>query len=128
MKQTITIEVDVPPGYEAFAFRRPLRDELFINTRGELDAYDTDALITSRYLIVRRAFAWPAWLKCAAIAKDRNGSWRGYQEIPELCKHEEIWHHRGLDRHFLSVDILDIDLPDVPWEQSLRINPNWKPE
>ena len=125
MKQTITIEVDVPNGYEAVDFRNPKEGEHFINYQGYLSEQDEVPCAGPR-LIVRRAFVWPSWLKCAAIAKDESGKWYAHSVTPMRASNG--WHttHGSTCRHIHS-ELFDISsFPDVPWDQSLRINPEYK--
>jgi len=122
-----TIEIDCPTGYEVVGFREPLEGEMFCDTlhsgaRGVVIA-KTD--FTSLEIIIRKSFVWPSWLNAASIAKDVDGIVFAYSEIAVLQPNER-WIGGGYA--LLSAKWFNIDhgLDDVPFEQSLRINPNYQ--
>jgi len=128
MKQTITIDIDLPDGYEIVSYRCPRNGEMFLKqdqNEGVVANWDWQVMPANRRFILRRAFVWPSWLKCAAIAKDIYGVWYAYKAMPKQCLSGFAYEPGSLVQR-IDANILDIDLPDVPWDQSLRINPEYK--
>lgn len=125
----VSVKVTIPEGYElAFDAMRPPREgELFVNSNGSVDMAGYDHVGIGN-VILRHAFKWPSWLKAAAIAKDRGGEWYAYSDVPELDG--SMWSSDDGDEVSLDgwLDWIQLVLPDVPWEESLRINPNYKAE
>lgn len=119
-KQQITIEVDIPDGYEATGeFRCPELGELYIS-RGQthqacFQNYASD------HLILRKKWQWPDWLKAPWIAMDSNGTWWAYTQPPTIDG--PSWF--GGDPVRLSEYHLHFTPPPCDdWTKSLRKNPN----
>lgn len=71
---------------------------------------------------------WPEWLTCVAISRDGDGEWYGWDGVPINVDDRGVW--------TASVEVSEVSLltgfvdtsgfPDVPWNESLRVNPNYK--
>lgn len=124
-KQQITIEVDIPDGYEATGeFRSPGLDEVYLQ-RGEVKRSRFDHY-ASDFVIVRKKWQWPDWLKAPWIAMDKNGEWYAYKEQPDLMDCFVTWQSSG-PSSLVLIDCLLFDFtpPEcTDWKQSLRKNPN----
>lgn len=71
-------------------------------------------------------WTWPGWLTCAVIAKDSDGDWIGYQLADVECDDSAgVWLTLG-DYSTLSRIVDTSGFPQVPWDESLRVNPNHK--
>jgi len=69
---------------------------------------------------------WPEWLECAAIARDGCGAWYGYDQVPELITCDSVWASCG-ELFPLSGVVDTSGFPQGPWNESLRLNPNYRP-
>ncbi len=77
---------------------------------------------------LRTGFKWPEWLNAYCIAKDSDGRWFGYTELPRF---ERVRMTAGWDCGTggfccLSTGMFVIDFPDVEPEESLIINPAYR--
>lgn len=124
MKQTITCEIEIPDEWEFDAIRPFKPGEVFLSAFGTPKAATWSSEVP--HIVLRRAFVWPSWLKCAAIAKYSDGHWYAHSNAPVRMHNGWQTTATSTIRHIHS-ELFDISsFPDVPWEQSLRINPNWK--
>ena len=75
-------------------------------------------------------WTWPEWLTCVAIAKDDNGEWYGWDCVPIMEREIAggLWIVPPDGGEFIQLtDWFDTSgFPDVPWNESLRVNPNHK--
>lgn len=72
---------------------------------------------------------WPKWLTCVAISRDNCGLWYAWDCVPD--KDDEggdLWvvPDEGGDFILLNDYVDTSGFPDVPWNESLRVNPNCK--
>lgn len=120
-----TIEIDLGShvdDWEPVAYRKPVDGECW---------YFGGSVFTAQYIrphceviIVRRKWVWPRWLKARWYCEDPDGAQLAYEQEPG--RDEEDW--------FVSEDLCRLDkLVDIPkiggdWRQSLRENPNWRPD
>ena len=128
-KQQITIEVDIPDGYEATGeFRCPNVGEYWIYDHCLPACGLGFVLPHSPRLILRKTWQWPEWLKAPWIAMDKNGEWYAYKEQPDLMDCFVTWQSSG-PSSLVLIDCLLFDFtpPEcTDWKQSLRKNPNAK--
>ena len=117
VKQRVTIEVDVPDGYEPTGENIKITAAMVLATQQQFVGVG---------IILRKTFEWPTWLKAKAIAKDGDGRWFAYGEVPHK-RDDNRWGVAAV-ACCLNQILFDIDLPDVPWEQSLILNPNTEGE
>ncbi len=109
-KQQVTIEVDVPEGYEGFL--RPLTE------------YDNCYALNWRPV-----WQWPAWLKAEWIAMDADGVWWAYENEPNVFD-RATWYAGGSK---FEIDPRAFDFTPPPsvdwkhgtdWRQSKRRRPS----
>jgi hypothetical protein len=129
MKQSITIEITVPDGYELTGeFRIPVPGDLYLTPGGSVIFQVNTGYFEKRF-IVKGVFVWPDWLKAYCITKDENGDWFAYSDDCSISDDFSIyvnsWVSQGVYVR-LDPDILDISLPDVYWKSSKIINPKYK--
>lgn len=123
--QDLSIKVDVQDGYEAIDFRVPVIGEMFIAACGSImTSSQTGICPDLPRIILRRVTPWPSWLKAAAYAKDDTGIWWAYAAVPK--RGSDGWNGSGDHIVRLRECFFDIPDPDVPWQDSLRINPSYK--
>lgn len=130
-KQQITIEVDIPDGYEATGeFRLPdeSRECWLSNFSAVCEPHGGRATVHGPRLILRKKWQWPDWLKAPWIAMDKNGEWYAYKEQPDLMDGFVTWQSSGPASHTLiDSGMFDFTPPEcTDWKQSLRKNPNAK--
>jgi hypothetical protein len=124
------IEVEVPDGWEAFAFRIPRRGESYVCGQ-TADSVIGCASGTATYeprVIVRRPWRWPAWLKAPWIAMDEDGYWRGWLceplASPPVCGCGG-WNGPGNLTLGPNSSWFDFNPPPcTDWRESKRKNPN----
>ncbi len=63
---------------------------------------------------------WPKWLKADWIAKDSSQIWWAHDKCPG--KGEAGWGSGG-NLYEIGDSLLDINFPDVPWQESKFKNP-----
>lgn len=129
----VTIEIDDKTlnhidilGYEVISYGIPKVDDMCY------DMHD-GSIFSGRnnypYLIVKPKFVWPKWLKCRWIAKWPDGKWyalSGSKPYPLL--NGWVIEHDSKITYIMSEisDVVDTSFfPDVPWQDSLRENPNY---
>ena len=123
MPEKVTIDVDLGPlasEWEVVAIRPAKPGEFYLQSWPESAVALSPIASAAPYVIVRRRWKWPAGLKCAAIAMDKNRRWFAHATRPILSGDE--WRCVGG-----GVELRDwqIDLPAVDdWRDSLRLNPN----
>lgn len=133
-KQKFEIEVDIPEGYEATGeWRRPKLGDLYLDVDGRIMRADFD-FNSHCYHILRKKFVAPAWLtNWKYIARSRLGSVTMWGDGPEpfptkdgyWCRQYEPGSCEShLNSGMVDFGAMGLDLPDVPWEESLIINPN----
>lgn len=71
-KQQITIEVDVPEGWEVIDYRKPRHDEHFVSNGAVFQSVGESCM---EYAIIRKTWQWPEWLKAKWIAMSKEGRW-----------------------------------------------------
>lgn len=111
------IEIDIPDDYEIVE----------IEQQGDtISSGDGNGVIGHVFFtaITRKAWQWPAWLKCDWVARNENGRIAiGNGKAHALQK---VWGPSadgGVD--YVEADYLEINLPPcTDWRQSLRLNPN----
>lgn len=127
-KQHITIEVDIPDGYEATGeFRLPdeSRECWLSNFSAVCEPHDGRATVHGPRLILRKKWQWPEWIKLPYIAMQPNGDWYGFSDKPSF-QDGFRWDGHGFV-YLLSPDYFDFTPPEcTDWRQSLRKNPNAK--
>lgn len=75
-KLTLTVEIDIPDGWEAYAIRSPKHGEWFLNDYGELVRAHCDWLPKSVRVILRRTYTAPKWIKSEwTLRKRDDGAW-----------------------------------------------------
>ena len=110
-KQKVTIEVDVPDGYEPTGeYRCPEGHEAYLTDSGKLQ-YANVRFECIKCIILRKQFEWPAWLKAAAIARDQDGVVWAYRSAPRANAHG--WISNGGDVMRIKPEFIDLNLPDV---------------
>jgi hypothetical protein len=122
MKQSITIEINIPDVYEYVDFRPPVNGEYFMNPYGSVVQFFNHTHNNSR-IIIKKEFKWPDWLKAYCITKDENGDWFGNLEDAIIVR--GAWISNGFNI-FLDPELLDIELPEVDWKESKIINPKYR--
>ena len=73
---------------------------------------------------------WPEWLTCKAISKDRDGVWYGWDCVPVMDDEGGgLWVTPDEGGDFIQfTDYVDTSgFPQVPWNESLCLNPNYRP-
>lgn len=78
MIQKITIDVDIPEGYDAIDFRLPLVDDIYRTMFGTAVACSrTDIFsVGQERIILRKKWAFPAWFKSGWwLFKTQPGTW-----------------------------------------------------
>lgn len=121
-----TIEIDLGPlasEWEVVAVRLPKAREFFVNGC-EVDEAVFD-FPDEPQIIVRRKWVFPSWLKARWYCEDSDGVQRCCKRIkPETGV--ESWYSTDICR----VDPTLVDIPKIggDWKQSLRENPNWRPD
>lgn len=124
----VTIEIDLgslADEWEAVAYRPPGRGERYAIASEKVVLSTVDGINGESYLIVRRKWVWPSWLKARWYCEDGDG-------IQRCCKStkpeagEMTWRSDNL----LRIDPEFVDIPKIggDWRQSLRENPNWRPD
>jgi hypothetical protein len=119
------VEIEIPDGYEFVGVRTPKRGELYVMNPGEVNtaAFDWG---NSPVIVVRKAWAWPSWLKAVWIAMDRDGVWRAYLTEPRRSDAYASW-SGSAQLNLGKGDSLYFDFAPPPcddWKTSLRKNPN----
>lgn len=132
--QTITLNVDIPEGYEATGeFRLPLKGEAYLDKYGEVIIASYNYCGDGSYIILRKTWTPPACLKnAAAFAREESGEW--YAHIVETHIKETYitgtgyWSHTGGSVHAesackLAGETWTPPLPDdTPWQETLWVN------
>lgn len=123
---TVQVSVELPAGWELAdsRMREPRQGECFVDDFDPAFVVKSGGSQRGPRIIVRRAWVWPAWLKCAAVARDGGscGQWRAYTVVPTMG--ETGWNHSG-PYVYLDPEKFDFDPPPCDdWKQSLRINPS----
>ena len=80
-KQQVTIEVDVPEGYEV--------------TKAYKGGSTTKqgVLTEVRYaLVVEKGWQWPEWTNLNWLAMDKCGAWSFYENEPSIEVGEDFWY------------------------------------
>ena len=97
------IEIDIPEGYEFDRYGQPIKGEYFLNLDGGVSQVDSN--LSSYYIILRKAWNPPQFLKPGWIVKDKN-SWR--------------WHACEPVRNSISwvSDGSELDLRCINWEST----------
>ena len=67
------IEIDIPEGYEFDRYGQPIKGEYFLNLDGGVSQIDSN--LSSYYIILRKAWKPPAFLKPGWIVKDKCSWW-----------------------------------------------------
>ena len=120
MRQTVTIEAEVPDGYEAVAFRMPVEGERFVSDEGEV--IHTRHSVCWPRLIVRKAHVWPEWLPDGWVAVDSNGEVWWYENKPTLGARGDEWNSGSGESNRLSkffpVPAYTIDWKRACWQVS----------
>jgi len=124
MKQQVTLELEVPEGYEVTGEYRMLeKGDIYISYEG-LKAVATESYSGAPRFILKKKWEWPTWLKARCIVKHEEGKWFSTTSIPVLVVH--YWSRGG---HWceLSSQHLDITFPAIEdYTKSLILNPNYK--
>ena len=87
MLQTLTIETEVPDGYEAVAFRQPVSGEYYLSVVDTVLKCVGEPL--GSRLVLRKAHVWPEWLPDGWVAVDSNGAVYWYENKPKL--EDGVW-------------------------------------
>ena len=122
---TVSVKVEIPDGWElACDHVRPVKPgEFWINYAGAVVGPCEEALNCSR-VIVRNAWQWPEWLTCAAVVRTKGGDVWACSTVPHIDECiTSGWSNTGTVL-VLQGRFVNINLPDVPWQESLRVNPN----
>jgi len=114
------VRESVCPGYEVVGYVNLTRGDLYVDGNGHVKDWVAGTSVL-KYIKVQKAFVWPKWLKGRAIAKDKNGAWHVHFRHPKL--RGDIWDVDG-ECQVISLEFLDLDLPEVDWKDSLILNPN----
>ena len=120
-KQQITIEVDVPEGWEFVRYGMPKAGEHWLDGVSAVHCAGFDYQDTG-CIIVQKAWQWPAWLKYSWLAMDRNERWWAYENEPNVFD-RDIWYAGG-DRFEVSHKAIEFTPPPcTDWRQSKRRRP-----
>ena len=121
----VNIEIDdklIPDGYEAVALRQVCTGELFLNGIS-VDIWNSSDCSKGAYLILRKKWEWPRWLKVKYIAMDKCGNWYGYNGLP--FKEGNVWKYFTGRATLITPDYFDFTPPKVKdWTSSLMENPD----
>ena len=124
----VQVTVEIPEGYELADSRmRQLRcGDTFLNRHGEVETWHESWNSSCIFVIVRKAWQWPKWLKARWIAEEAVGRWYAYNEKP-VCNEVDCWQRKNGPCVYLHSSLLDFTPPPCDdWRNSLRENPNWK--
>lgn len=119
-KQQVTIEVDVPDGWEVVGYRKAQRDEHFAMNGA---VWQSVGETVEQHPIIVKAWQWPDWLK-GWIAMDEDGSWFWFENEPRQMN--TGWGHEGGEYYRFGVvtDLAGITPPPcTDWRQSKRRRP-----
>lgn len=123
-KQTVTIEVDVPEGWEFDRFDMPKAGEHWIDGAGMLHCAGFNYADTA-CVIVKKAWQWPAWLKAEWVAMDKDGEWWAYSNEP-FCGKLPHWENVDGGENACVSQLFSFTPPPCPctdWRQSKRRRP-----
>lgn len=124
---TVMVPVEVPDKilarFDAIGCRIPNAGEWIVDEPSWIAVVAT-ANFTTRRIILRPKVQWPEWFKMRWVFRDRLGKWHRAESKPRQLTAvwrcvSTVYHMHGLDTSWL---------PDVPWQESLFENPNWKGE
>lgn len=119
-----TIEVEVPSGWEAVAYRRPARGEWILGIadgqpcKCVMENYGDDRVI------VRKAWRWPDWITAPWIAMGRNGNWFAFPVEPSRENYRDGCWSGGYETWLNPALVAFTPPPCDDWRQSKRHNPN----
>ena len=123
-----SVKVEIPDGWELACdrLRRAEFGEHVIGV-GTVEKWTAPYQSDREYVIVRKVWQWPEWLKAAAIVQSSSDSWYACKEIPQRSDTArcgwDLFHYWSL----LDPKLIDFTPPScVDWRDSLRINPNMK--
>ena len=117
-KQKIEIEVDIPDGYEFVRYGVPTDRDYFVYPDGYVMPSGCES--NGSYVIVRKAWQWPPWLKADYIAMDKAGKWFAFASRPN-CECDGWF---GVNHFYINKLVLDFNPPPCDdWTQSLRVRP-----
>jgi hypothetical protein len=126
-KQKITIEVDVPEGYEATGeCRCPCIGEYYLSQDSAILAGFTFS--AEKHIILRKKYVWPEWLKGWGFVRLKN------RDVVELLIDPGILNCDGWDikcpRRYVVADtlkLMGVPVPDITeWDRPV-LNPNYSP-
>jgi hypothetical protein len=121
VKTTITIELDIPDGWEFVEYRTPKEGEYYANQYDGSPIFSSGGNLQQR-IIIRTVWTWPAWLKAPWIAMDEDGLWSGCESEPFGGRAK--WMTKG-NAVQLHIGLLDFTPPPCSdWKLSKRKNPN----
>lgn len=121
MKQNLTIEVDVPDGYEAIDWRPPdVANEWWLTLKGgvvEPGEYKPNAVTVLHRIILRPIWTAPEWLKPGWIAMNLNGEWWWAEKEP----HQRSNNYWSCDAEQCKLSCLNWTPPPCSdWKESKR--------
>lgn len=130
MKQQVTIEVDIPEGYEATGEFRGVNpgDGFYLDDFGAAVPRTNDiSLGTRKRLILKKKWVWPAWLTAHCIAMDADGNWYAYENDADWSHFTLAWAVSSRCA-VLTSDLFDMELPPTPErpEDSKIVNPKYR--
>ena len=67
------IEIDIPEGYEFDKYGQPIKGEYFLNLAGGISQVDSN--LSSYYIILRKVWGPPDFLKPGWIVQVSEGTW-----------------------------------------------------
>ncbi len=86
------LEVEVPEGWEAVAYRCPKKGESYMLATGRIGTASVDYSYR-KYIVVRKAWEWPKWLLAPWIAMDKSGAWWSFFDEPVLSDGKSYWRY-----------------------------------
>jgi len=126
--KTAFVQVEIPNGLEIAdpVMRAPKSGELYLNHNNTVLS-ECNHPLTNKYVIVKRAYNWPEWLKANWIAKAPTGLWYAFWKKPVVNKDAGNWYY-AIDTILLNQNFFDFTPPDCKsnWEDSAIKNPNYE--
>lgn len=123
VQTTAEVPDEILKEYEVVGVRRITKGELYLDIYAVSEWRGRD-MSECRYIVLRKKFVWPEWLKAAAIMMNNTGHWCACGVVPSI---DELGWLRCGELGHLSPLLYAVDLPKLDpsqWRESLIVNPN----
>ena len=118
--QNITIEVEIPEGYEFVRFGTPKKDELFLSAGPIVRTCDNPNWTYCPLVIIKKSWVRPGWMKPGWIAKNSYQEWYWFTFKPNKGNYD--WTKLNITNSVeIPLKFLNWVEPECfNWEESLK--------